>query len=128
MSVQVVVLLCATSAGFYVAAGVAMKLAADLPFGLVLLPVLALVAIAVRLESLALDGGRFGLVALFILAFEVVLIFGLALVLGERYGVKEFLGLLMVVAGIAVLQQSESGRHPPSGVALAASPVETGPR
>jgi multidrug transporter EmrE-like cation transporter len=104
--------LCATSAGFYVAAAVVMKLASHMPFLLLLLPVYAALGLAAWFESLALPGNRLGIVVLLILAGEVLLTAAVAFALGERYGLREIAGLLVIVAGIAVVCSADTPSRP----------------
>ena len=110
MSPPLLVALCALSAAFYVAAGAVMKVAGGLPFVLLLVPVLAALALAAWFESLALPASRFGMVALLILAFEVLIAFGAAAALGERYSGRELLGLVVIVAGIAIVYDANAAR------------------
>ena len=126
MSGPLLLLLCVTSAGCYVAAAAAMKLAASVPFLLLLLPVYVALGLAAWFESSALSGNRFGLVGLLILASEVVLTASVALALGERYSLPEVAGLALIVAGVAVVvatDRAESAVQPATSPAEAAEPA-----
>lgn len=107
MSTPFVLLLCASSAAFYVVAAAVMKLAGGLPFVLLLLPVFAALGFAAWFETAALTGSRFGIVGLTILASEVLITAGVAVALGERYSLREIAGLLLIVAGVAIVGQGE---------------------
>ena len=87
-----------------------MKLGAGTPFLLLLLPVCAALGLAAWFESQTLAVTRFGLVALLILGSEVLLTAGVAVTLGERYSLREIAGLLLIVAGIAVVYEAEGTR------------------
>jgi drug/metabolite transporter (DMT)-like permease len=117
MSGPFLLLLCATSAGFYVAATAVMKLAGNVPFLLVLLPVYAALGLAAWFESTALTTNRFGLVGLLILASEVVLTAGVAIALGERYSLREVAGLALIVAGVAVVFAADGAEPAPRSAA-----------
>ena len=123
MSTPLVLLLCATSAGFYVAAAAVMKLAGGLPFLLLLVPVLATLGTAAWFESQALLGNRFGIVVLAILASEVLITAGTAISLGERYSLRELAGIAMIVAGMVVVCHGEApeGRAETGAAAAAAA-------
>ena len=125
MSGPFLLLLCATSAGFYVAATAVMKLAGNVSFLLVLLPVYAALGLAAWFESTALTTSRFGLVGLLILASEVVLTAGVAIALGERYSLREIAGLALIVAGVAVV--FAHGQAEPAPRAAATPPAAIAP-
>ena len=118
MSPPLLLALCAVSAAFYVTAAAVMKLAGGAPFLLLVLPVFAALGVAAWFESQALTSDRFGLVVLLILASEVLITAGVALALGERYGLRELAGLLMIVIGMAIVcTHAPSDAGAPSGPA-----------
>ena len=124
MSAPLLVLFCALSASFYVAAALVMKLAGAMPILPVLLAVFVALGIAAWFESRALPIDRFGMVVLLILAFEVLITAGAALAFGERYSLREMAGILMIVAGMIVVC---SGAPRPSGAAVEWPVAEAGP-
>jgi uncharacterized membrane protein len=107
MSVPLLLVLCATSAGFYVGATALMKIAGGTPFLMLLLPVLATLGIAAWVESLALPHNRFGIVGLLILSSEVLITACVAVALGERYSLREILGLTLIVIGLVVVCEAD---------------------
>ena len=110
MPAPLLLLLCATSAGFYVTAAAVMKLGGGVPFLLLLIPVYAALGVAAWFESLALPGNRFGIVVLLILASEVLITAGVAVALGEHYSPREIAGILMIVVGMVVVCQGDGAR------------------
>ena len=125
MSPPLLLALCALSAAFYVAVPLVMKLGGGTPFLFVVLLVLAALATAAWLESRALTVDRFGLVVLLILASEVVITAAVAIALGERYGLRELAGLLLIVTGMAVVctPAPSDAEAPPAPAAPAAAPA-----
>lgn len=110
MSSLVILGLCFASAAFYTGAGVVMKLGLNLPFLWLVPAILVSLAIAARIETVALHGARMGHVVVVIIAFEVLMTSLCALALGERYALRELAGFVAILIGVALLADGEAGR------------------
>jgi hypothetical protein len=107
MSALMLLALCLASAAFYVLASLVLKLGVGVPFLLLLAPVCLALGVAAWFESLALPTARLGVVLVLILAFEVVLTWAISIAIGESYGAREMVGLISILAGIAILYDAE---------------------
>jgi drug/metabolite transporter (DMT)-like permease len=120
MSTPLVLLLCAMSAVFYVAAPALMKLGGGAPVLLLVLPVVAALGVAAWFEGQALHAARFGIVVLAIQALELLITAGVAISIGERYSLREIAGVALVVAGMIVASQGEGHPQAPTAAPAAA--------